>query len=209
MKYDQQATSESSTADPSELVGRLIDVWERDGWNDADTWNDSVDGHPGWCLNATAIGMEALRRHGIRSSPRIGTCLVSNAEGRKMAEQGLPASEWPADAHSVGVVRFVPEPKEMKVNGHVVISVGGGILDLSSGQFNRRRYNMMLPPLWYPPKSKRRGTWQLEDEMGTVALLSNLGRLPSKLNKAGGMRIEDHQNGIIVAKLCAQLNADI
>lgn len=103
---------------------------------------------PDSCVASTWVLTEVLSYFGYTSEPLPVVALVFNEKGFEMASQGVPPSEWPDDAWSVGVEGTgVRELATRRWDGHLVALVNGNwLIDPSLDQFSRPQRGMATNP---------------------------------------------------------------
>lgn len=103
--------------------------------------------NPAHCILGTRTLFEALRRVGVDSKVVTVEALAANREADGLIRRGVPYTEWPSTAWSVGAVTTAPGSG---YPGHVVLVTtvddGTFLLDSSTGQFRRPRYGIVPPP---------------------------------------------------------------
>lgn len=97
----------------------------------------------GRCVQATRVGIEALRYFGIEARPLVTTMMVGNEDWVRWMLDGQPLP-MPDEVWSVGID---PEPREDRgYPAHLVIEIDGQILDLDAGFYSRPHKGIYLPP---------------------------------------------------------------
>lgn len=109
----------------------LVSVWRT--WSKADDFPYSPD----HCVNGTRVAVEVLRHFGVRVGPQSVRVVVFNSFAWDLFRAGVPVSEWPQHAHSVGVDPSQIEQRPGQWNGHLVARGEEFTLDISAGQFHR------------------------------------------------------------------------
>lgn len=107
------------------------------------------------CLQSSRVGLEALRYFGVHAEPKIVRAIAGNEPWLDWMfeldwQPGPGKKPMPEEAWAVGVD---PEykPGERRFPGHMVLLVGDGLLDLSSGQLSRPERGMRVSPtVWTP-----------------------------------------------------------
>lgn len=96
----------------------------------------------GSCVASTRVGIEVLRRVGLNVKPLTCGLMVLNLEAAALYTQGVPMSQWPATAWSLGIVPAEDGPWD----AHLVVQweVAGvrGLLDLDLGRYTRPEYGI-------------------------------------------------------------------
>lgn len=95
----------------------------------------------GRCIQATHVGGDVLRYFGIESTPIVTLMMAGNAAWAEwMIDGGVPP--MPDEVWSVGI-----DPNgEEGFPGHLVLDVGGQLLDLDAGFYSRPHHGMVVPP---------------------------------------------------------------
>lgn len=82
------------------------------------------------CVEDTRTGIEALAHHGITARPVAVDVLAGTRAAYQLVRDGVPVSQWPDDAWTVGVDHREPPRTPSSYNGHLVLTVrdrdGGG-----------------------------------------------------------------------------------
>lgn len=102
------------------------------------------------CLVSTAVALDFLSWAGVKAKPMEVEVLAYNALAVELIERGVPYTEWPADAWSVGIVQADSDPEQRKykawTGAHLVTLVAERtLLDLSADQLSRPLYRMSVP----------------------------------------------------------------
>lgn len=132
----------------------------------------SRDFEPRCCIAAACMGSEALRYFGVPAEPVAADVVLFNARGWDLQQAGIPTSEWPPEAWSLGVqhetnvAQGMPGPKGYP--GHLVIIVHDLLIDLSAAQFNRPARNLRCDR----PLILDGGTW--DDAAGAMSFGATL-----------------------------------
>lgn len=108
----------------------LVSVWRE--FSHADDFPFSPD----HCINGTRVAVEVLRRFGVTAQPMSVRMVVFNSFAWDLFTHGVPISEWPAHAWSVGVGPGM-DTQPGRWNGHLVAVGEDFMLDMSAGQFHR------------------------------------------------------------------------
>ena len=105
------------------------------------------------CILATRTLIEVADYYGIPAEPVVTTCGVYNRAALELRDAGVPVSEWPAHAYSVGTS---PSPNHALGNkggfdGHLIAIIDGHLIDAATTQFARPAYGIELPaPICIP-----------------------------------------------------------
>lgn len=100
----------------------------------------------GSCVQATRVGIEALKYFGIQTKPLVTLMGVGNAAWVEWMDTGGPAvSDMPDEAWAVGTD---PRAKagERGYPAHLVIEIDGCLLDLDAGISARPEREIHVPP---------------------------------------------------------------
>lgn len=115
----------------------------------------------GQCITLTRIGIEVLQRFGVKARPLPCELFVANTLAMRLALEGVPASQWPEEAYSLGVAANADGREGW--NAHLAIEwqVGEqqGILDLDIARYSRPRYGIVVEPRPVVPSHGTGGTW--------------------------------------------------
>lgn len=122
----------------------------------AKAWHEELEpifGDQTHCIEAAKIARAALARVKVPSRPLPCGLLVANPEGSDLIDAGVPITQWPATAWSIGVDpdSNVPGPGW---NGHLILAGDGWIGDFSAAQFRhskRRRLARIDIEAWVSP----------------------------------------------------------
>lgn len=101
------------------------------------------------CVLSTRVGLSVLDAVGVRAIAQPVFVVVYNRKGYQLTQQRVPVSEWPDDAHSLGIdARNVFEGNG-GWNGHLVLVVRlpgqpRTLIDLTADQFDRPARNMVV-----------------------------------------------------------------
>lgn len=102
----------------------------------------------GRCIQATRVGLEALRYFGVEAKPLVTLMMVGNAAWAEWMLAGSP-QPMPDEVWSVGI-----DPKECGRRGfpgHLVILVEEHLLDLDAGLYARPQHGIFVPPTILTP----------------------------------------------------------
>jgi hypothetical protein len=104
----------------------------------------------GSCVQATRMGIEALRYFGVHAKPLVTLLMVGNAAWVDwMADPDRSPDNWPDDVWSVGTD---PVPgKERGYPAHLVIEIDGMLLDLDTRFAARPEKGIHVPDTLYLP----------------------------------------------------------
>lgn len=188
--------------EPPELAGRLIAAWAGSRWNDPDAWEGG-----GSCLNATAIGIRVLARRLVIARPVICDINVMNREASVQLMDGFGVADWPVEAHSVGI--YQRDGVSGEVDGHALIELPEGFIDLSVTQFSRPDRGIHVSePIWVSKDSVTDSGMYLTglgDE--GICLVSNVVPMPARVQNARGFQIDGHSNSEVVDAIDAAMTA--
>lgn len=122
-----------------------------------DSWSDLQQTGlllPNACILAAAVGVEALRYHGIEAKEEPVSLAVLNAKALAHKEAGKDHDDidWTDGSWSVGIdPNQVPDDPNPGWNGHLVLTVEKAVLiDLTLPQVNRPHKDIILTPLVAP-----------------------------------------------------------
>jgi len=109
----------------------------------------------GRCVQATRVGIEALRYFGVEATPLVTLMMVGNEEWVQWMLAGKP-QPLPEEVWSVGID---PEPRlgDRGYPAHLVIEIDGQILDLDAGMYARPHKGIFLPPTVLVPIRRQQG----------------------------------------------------
>lgn len=96
------------------------------------------------CIEAAKLGRLALKRVFVDAEPLPCGYVICNAEAEALMGRGVPVSEWPGSAWSVGVDPDATDVPGVGWNGHLLLRGDGWIADLSAGQFSRPLRNLTV-----------------------------------------------------------------
>lgn len=120
------------------------------------------------CILTTRIGLGVLERLGVPARATPVYVSVFNMEAWLLAERGVPVSEWPPSAHSVGIDSRSELPDW---NGHLVLMVKQPgeprlLIDLTGDQFDRPHVGIVVggPVFMGIPNG---ATWTPQDPLTT------------------------------------------
>jgi hypothetical protein len=100
----------------------------------------------GSCVQATRMGIEALKYFGVAAKPLVTLMGVGNAAWCEWMDAGGPAvSEMPEGAWAVGTDP-VEREGERGFPAHLVIEIDGHLLDLDAGFSARPEREIHVPP---------------------------------------------------------------
>lgn len=137
------------------IAHALAEAW--DEWSRAASFPFMRSQQRGYCVNATRVGIQALRAFGVFAKPASVTLVVLNQAADQLARAGVPVEQWPAHAWSVGV-GYGDNAVNGGWDGHLLIDGGDWALDLSGEAYERQgridiRGPLLLPAL--PPLGER------------------------------------------------------
>lgn len=94
------------------------------------------------CILTTRIGLSVLERAGIKAIAQPVFVAVYNREGYRLTQEQVPVSQWPDNAHSIGVDQSNLFKGDGGWNGHLVLvlRIPGQprtLIDLTADQFDR------------------------------------------------------------------------
>ena len=103
----------------------------------------------GRCVQATRVGIETLRYFGIEARPMVTLMMTGNEAWVQWMLAGQP-QPMPDEVWSVGIN---PEhrPEDRGYPAHLVMRIGGLLLDLDSGLYARPERGIHLPPTVLTP----------------------------------------------------------
>jgi hypothetical protein len=103
----------------------------------------------GRCVQATRVGIEVLRYFGFQGRPLVTLMMTGNLAWVEWMLAGQP-QPMPDEVWSVGID---PEhrPEDRGYPAHLVIALGGMLLDLDAGLYARPHKGIHLPPTIYTP----------------------------------------------------------
>jgi hypothetical protein len=101
----------------------------------------------GRCVQATRVGIEALRYFGITGKPLVTLMLTGNAAWAEWMLAGSP-QPMPDEVWSVGIN---PNDDGPGFPAHLVISLDGLLLDLDAGFYARPERGIHVPPTILAP----------------------------------------------------------
>ena len=167
-----------------EMIESLVDACIESGFFEVQK-RVLAEKHDGACINATWIGLEVLRHLGVEASPSAWDAMVVNEEARLLMLQGVPVSDWPDTAWSLGVNSKTVDSEG--VGFHLVIQVQEGILDLSALQFNRPSKGINVPPALFVSMQDFNGKdIHVENEGTHYFLYNKRTKTPKKMRSAKG-----------------------
>lgn len=124
------------------------------------------------CILTTRVGQMVLDEFGISSRPTPVFVTVHNREAWDLSQHGIPVSQWPETAHSVGVNEDSHLSRQTGWNGHLVLLVRQPghlrlLVDLTADQFDRPARNLVVggPVFMDLPDGK---LWTPQDPLFTV-----------------------------------------
>lgn len=107
---------------------------------------------PDCCINAARVGVEVLRRFGVKARPVSVELLLINRFGLQLMEAQVPVDQWPAHAHSIGITPGADfAHREDGWPGHLMIEGDDWTIDLSARQFARPGKLIVDGPWMLPP----------------------------------------------------------
>lgn len=111
-------------------------------------WAQEVTDSRPMCIEATRCGIEALRRLGVKAQPLPCEILVANRYAYDLVCRGVPVSQWPPWAHSVGVAPGLTPARPLRRgwSGHLVIEGDDFIADFSLAAFTRPQRGLIVGP---------------------------------------------------------------
>ena len=175
-----------------EVARAMAEAWRR--WQS----EPSFPFAPDHCINGTRVAVDALRVLGVYAKPVSVQFILFNAKAYALWEQGIPYTEWPPDAWSLGV-----GPGAVGTgggwDGHLCAEGDGFTLDLSAAQFNRPGLIICDEPLLMPELPPE-GMIHTRDEHGQTVLI---GRWPENnywRRASGWKRLQPAEVREIVAR---------
>lgn len=98
------------------------------------------------CIVSTAVACEFLRWAGVRAKPIELEVLAYNAAAVELVRAGVPASEWPDEAWSVGITQTSDVKPSHWQGAHLCTLIDERtLLDLSADQISRPHRGMTVP----------------------------------------------------------------
>jgi hypothetical protein len=93
---------------------------------------------PDCCINGTRVVIDALREFDVKARPVSVGVLLFNRFAWDLYQAGIPNTEWPYHAHSIGIDPTVGTVgRDGGWDGHLVAEGDGWTLDISAGAFDR------------------------------------------------------------------------
>lgn len=132
-----------------DIPNAMADAWDK--WSREPSFPFARQGTTGYCINATRIGVEALRVLGIKAKPASVQMLILNAAADQLARAGVPTDRWPEHAHSLGLGMGDDFTPGAGWDGHLVIDGFYFTLDLSGEAYARPGRITLDGPLVLPP----------------------------------------------------------
>lgn len=108
---------------------------------------DARAAHRGRCVQATHVGLDALRYFGIEAKPRVTLMMVGNEAWAEWMLAGSP-QPMPDPVWSVGID---PNAEGRGFPAHLVIEIDGQLLDLDAGFYSRPHKGIHVPPTILTP----------------------------------------------------------
>ena len=122
------------------------------------------------CILATRTAIEVGRYFGVKLEPLPVSILLFNQPGWERFTQGIPVSDWPPEAWSVGT-ETNDEVTKTGWNGHLIISGGGMMLDLTANQMARSHRNIWAEP-WILKTPDEEPPWVFRTDDDTTMILN-------------------------------------
>lgn len=113
------------------------------------------------CIAASTIVSDALSFFGVECEPMAVDIIAYNKAGREASDAGLPISEWPDEAWSVGSDHDRPVGGP-GYDGHLVVYFPGkGFVDLTCNQYRKPDKGIAVEaPIWVElPDDYEMGKW--------------------------------------------------
>lgn len=165
--------------------------------------------HPRHCLNATRIGIDALKEFGVAARPMSVTAQFMNKAWYDflVENQGGPISkemsdEWAArGGYCIGIDTKAPQ-QPGNFPGHVVILAQHHLIDASALQFSRPQHGIDLPHVLYTPYPP-----SFEDGKETAIVGSDNGAIgfyrarPKDRSFFGALGFRKHSGNVYVTEL--------
>lgn len=117
-----------------------------------DPRESSSGGPRGRCIEGTRLATAVLRHLGVDAAALACDVVAANRAGVALLAEGVPATEWPPHAWSIGVLCDIPrsganrqEPGRRRgFAGHVVACGDGWFCDLTAQQFHRPERGLVV-----------------------------------------------------------------
>lgn len=147
------------------------------------------------CINGTRVAVETLRHFGIKAKPLSVVVLVFNQTAWDLFKQGVPVTEWPPHAWSVGIDQHTNTASDNRFAGHLVAHGDTWLLDISAGQFHRpgliHSPDALVLPVTEPIRPGAEGWWDHTDEHHNTWLMRPTPHV-NDWRTAGGWTRIDH-----------------
>jgi hypothetical protein len=108
------------------------------------------------CIMATRAAIEVGHYFGYTWHPLVVNIAVFNQAGFELFQQGIPFTDWPAEAHSVGVISQ-NTTTATGWDGHLLARAGDILIDLAGAQFDRPGKDIAIGPWTF--KVEGEGPW--------------------------------------------------
>jgi hypothetical protein len=95
----------------------------------------------GRCVQATRVGLEALRYFGVPARPLVTTMITGNLAWAEWVTAGRP-DPMPEEVWAVGID---PDERGRGFPAHLVIGIHGHLLDLDAGFYARPQHTILMP----------------------------------------------------------------
>jgi hypothetical protein len=117
-------------------IEALTEAWHK--WSSSPDFPFAKSRSRGYCINATRTGIDALAAYGVKAKPVSVSMVIANQAASQLIEAGVPFTEWPEHAWSIGLGHDNATSPDAGWNGHLVIEVGNYyVIDLSGEALHR------------------------------------------------------------------------
>lgn len=161
---------------------------------------------PDHCINGTRVVCRAMEKLGVRAQPVSVQFALFNRFAWALFSEGVPVSEWPDHAWSLGV-----GPGHVKGtdrwDGHLVAEGTSWTLDISAAQFNRPGRITVSGPRIMPKLPPVGRGLVLDDEYGQRLIISRWPANRTWRTSGGWMRLHGTEVAELVART-KQLTAE-
>lgn len=123
------------------------------------------------CIQVSRLGVDVLHRYGVDAKAQPVSVAAYTRKGYELQQRGVPISQWPDDAWSVGVMGTgKSDPDTRRWDGHLVIVVRNPnrkrtLIDLSADQMNRPQRGIHIEG---PVFMDIEGLWSPKDPLFTL-----------------------------------------
>lgn len=158
----------------------------------------------GSCVQATRVGIEALRYFGFTARPLVTLMITGNAAWCEWMAKDSP-QPMPDEVWSVGVdSRVIPGQRAFP--GHLVLTLGGLLIDLDAGFYSRPEHGIHIPPaLVIPLTTEQRaldnGALAGLDLEGGGAILYGRHETPPDFRRSGAWRETQKWAGPVIRRM--------